>query len=1476
MEGLPSLPVITPDLRLTAGALPPDFSAKINEYILTHYNDDPTKYKSAIEEIESLRLKIGRPIPDVECACQMKRYFSQLMMMKNRFPMEETDPLSIPFSWTDKSADTPSSIAYKDINFELACVMFNIGGVHAQIAANESRSDFDSIKNAFTHFQYAAWPFQYIRDKMSAARYSSADFEPALLTWYADVMLAQAQECLLKKSLIDHRKNTIIARIAVYLRDCYKQCREHLDSSGLNDIVSSSKFKEWLRTCEVKSELYAAIAMISLGQQADEDKKMGYRLVYYGLAADHMRKATKAAEKDKRESLHQAVIFLNDIVYEKETNAKKENEFIYHDRIPKLEDLPGIEGVTMVKAVGFDPADRSVGGDDLFASLLPMNVIRAVSVYSEEKAKFKREVAEKVATKDKELDDYLATLQLDEINIDQSIDELKLPDMLLERSAAFNSQPDAFPDLLDKLQRVGDCALQADQKLSDLRNRLCAINSPSLVNDEGFKAIQKELTRISDHHVLARSNNTELQRAIAEQSENLKVLTLPLQELNRYVSGPIIKPSETAEGSQLKKMLDKVDEMRAQRSKLVESLWKDIENDDISTKLLAEKDSDNTDLYEKELKKHDGTVKLIELNLDAQERILKALTEANAGFADVRKQVMEVNSSRTEQILALTSAFDVYSEVLQKAEEGLKFYSNLFAIVKSLSNAIEGIEAIYQEEKAKKAEEEKRIEERARELRRNREAQSSALKGMLGCDSTISANVSGTGTSLAGVPPIVGGGRLRDYLPYYRNKLANQGPRLEANIGSAVVQPLAPALSSVATLESGGLRSEKVPNISFMKVTQYDTRPEASVPPGVPSYIPSISSAAGVLPMPGINQQQPPQPGGSTARGNHAAVSISHFQQIHESIPGRLTCIPASGMSSVLSSPHIQPVSGHLFRTSQSSQLRSQVAQFAAPDQISSKMPSSGGCASEANASQPSSFRQLQPCLGTHYVVSPAVSQSFQPNHSVASGSSLQYHSKQLSIPTSDVSRSAVTSLTGPSSAERYLHSSAVGQSLPSGLPPQNPVFQQCATSYGQASQQTGLSQNPSKPAAFGTFDPSTLPNSNLSVRSQSSIPFGNVPQFNATVLPQKNDIPGSAALSSGCAMTQSNANGSSGFSMQQIHSSLPNTLPSATAVSPWHQGLQPGLVAGYGLSSTHSGFMPVLPSPSPHPSNIPIPRSIAVENRTLVQEQQKSVTISSHNHSIHSTAVAQNFQPDLVRNSSTPVQQLLQKHNVYQHPAVSSGDLMSVPLDTKLPEPLVPSVAAKPDSSNNSASGSSEARPGLMASQHLQKQPSSAPVSSSNYEGNSRLLSNVQNQFTEANSSGTNTQSPTPRPAAAVAPIVQSSDPSLACSPVLAMTNVTSISYDRNNPTSNTSLMDQRKVADDSAGDKSRLSLTAPSQSAATSLTDLMNPTTFCLGEADLVRLEKRQMREKFRAEGTAAQMPPLDASDPFNSLDSHFFLRK
>jgi tyrosine-protein phosphatase non-receptor type 23 len=90
----------------------------------------------------------------------------------------------------DKLFDLPGTMSYDDINFELACVLYNIGGLHSHLGALESRVSHDGMKVACTHFQCAAWAFQHLRDTYSAEKFSQ-DFDKTLLTFYSQLMLVR-------------------------------------------------------------------------------------------------------------------------------------------------------------------------------------------------------------------------------------------------------------------------------------------------------------------------------------------------------------------------------------------------------------------------------------------------------------------------------------------------------------------------------------------------------------------------------------------------------------------------------------------------------------------------------------------------------------------------------------------------------------------------------------------------------------------------------------------------------------------------------------------------------------------------------------------------------------------------------------------------------------------------------------------------------------------------------------------------------------------------------------------------------------------------------------------------------------------------------------------------------------------------------------------------------------------------------------
>ncbi len=104
------------------------------------------------------------------------------------------------------------------------------------------------MKIACTHFQCAAWAFHELPDRHPNQLDVSTEFlaflsqvgtsliprpacNSAVSTLFIQVCLAQGQECILEKSILDHRKSTIIAKVCVQVAEYYRAARVALEAS---------------------------------------------------------------------------------------------------------------------------------------------------------------------------------------------------------------------------------------------------------------------------------------------------------------------------------------------------------------------------------------------------------------------------------------------------------------------------------------------------------------------------------------------------------------------------------------------------------------------------------------------------------------------------------------------------------------------------------------------------------------------------------------------------------------------------------------------------------------------------------------------------------------------------------------------------------------------------------------------------------------------------------------------------------------------------------------------------------------------------------------------------------------------------------------------------------------------------------------------------------------------------------------------
>ena len=114
-----------------------------------------------------------------------------------------------------------------DLRFEMANILYNVGALLTQLAASEPRNTADSLKSACTQFQQAAWVFQYLREQLPQP--SGVDVCPEIMRMMQEICFAQAQECILDKSIQDTRKPSVVGKLLTIFEtvfDCIKYTRE--------------------------------------------------------------------------------------------------------------------------------------------------------------------------------------------------------------------------------------------------------------------------------------------------------------------------------------------------------------------------------------------------------------------------------------------------------------------------------------------------------------------------------------------------------------------------------------------------------------------------------------------------------------------------------------------------------------------------------------------------------------------------------------------------------------------------------------------------------------------------------------------------------------------------------------------------------------------------------------------------------------------------------------------------------------------------------------------------------------------------------------------------------------------------------------------------------------------------------------------------------------------------------------------------
>ncbi|XP_041104212.1 programmed cell death 6-interacting protein-like isoform X2 [Polyodon spathula] len=673
-----------------------DLVKPLTKFICATYTaaEDQGEYVRAAEELNKLRKSaVGRPLDKHESSLEvLLRYYDQLCAIEPKFPFSENQ-LCLTFTWKD-AFDKGSlfggsvKLALASLGYEKSCVLFNIGALASQIAYEQNLDNDEGLKTAAKYYQLASGAFSNIKDTVLSAlnREPTMDISPDTVGTLSQIMLAQAQEVFFLKATSDKMKDAIIARLANqaadFYGDAFKQCqyKENLP-------------KEVLPVLAAKHCIMQANAEYHQSLLAKQQKKFGEEVGRLQHATELVK--TVASRYDEYVNVKD----LSDKIARALTAAKKDNDFIYHDRVPDLKDLEAIGKAALVKSTVIKvPISQKF--TDLFEKMVPLAVQHSMSVYNSRKAEIVNRLIGQMREATNLSNGVLASLNLPAAIEDLSGDSI--PQSILEKSRAIIQQGGLqsidqlikdLPELLQRNREILDESVRIldEEETTDneLRNKFGQRWQRTASNDL-YKPLRTEgenLRKFLDQAVQA---DKVVKERYSNHRDMIALLCKPEAELTAAI--PSANPAKTLQGSEvvsvLRALLANVNEVKMEREKL--------ENDiksaqcDMTSKFLTALAQDGTINEEAisvtELDNiYGGYTQKVQQSLKSQEEILGNIQNSHQEFSTMKQSNADANQ-REEMLKKLAAAHDSYVELSNNLKEGTKFYNELTEILLKFQN----------------------------------------------------------------------------------------------------------------------------------------------------------------------------------------------------------------------------------------------------------------------------------------------------------------------------------------------------------------------------------------------------------------------------------------------------------------------------------------------------------------------------------------------------------------------------------------------------------------------------------------------------------------------------------------------------------------------------------------------------------------------------------------------------------------------
>ncbi|VDK84872.1 unnamed protein product [Litomosoides sigmodontis] len=467
-------------------------------------------------------------------------------------------------------------------------------------------------------------------------------------------------------------KPLALMKLAAQCAEYYHESQKQLQRDAVRGLFD----KEWTNTVKGKALGFSALAQYHKALDNGNSKNIGEQLSRLIESQSLMQQAISYMPSGTFD-MH------NTAIEKAYAAAKKDNDFIYHERIVDFRSLPPLPKAAVAKLVPvtFPMTPRF---KDMFSSLVPVQVHQATASFDARKSEVINVETGRLREHTQVMNGILASLNLPAALDDVTNHEV-LPESIRQKSSKVKSQGgiNALINLMADLPNIH----KRNQEILDETLRL--LNEEKESDDRLRSQFKDKWTRMaSDQLTAPLHQECGKYRGIlhaASNADGMQDFTAAVPSLD---SSNANKNSEAV--IKLRNLMDVVQEIKIEREKL-EKEFTNVRCDMSSVFLKAL--ADNQVINEEEI----STTKIAEVYGPLKAKVNETIKKQEDCLAQVElwnnKFASEKTSSQRaverERILKiLANGHDKFLEIKSNLDEGTKFYNDLTPLLLRLQQKV--------------------------------------------------------------------------------------------------------------------------------------------------------------------------------------------------------------------------------------------------------------------------------------------------------------------------------------------------------------------------------------------------------------------------------------------------------------------------------------------------------------------------------------------------------------------------------------------------------------------------------------------------------------------------------------------------------------------------------------------------------------------------------------------------------------------